>query len=275
MTWQEHFSKDTPVTFLLSVATLWKRELVRFVRQRSRIFGALGTPLIFWLFLGSGLGDSFQSPFPANEMNYLEFFFPGTILLVVLFTTIFSSFSIIEDRKEGFLLSVLVAPVSRSAIVLGKILGSATLATIQGMLLMLAGPLVGIPLTILSFVSGSAVLFLIALSLSSLGFVTAWKSESTQGFHSIMNMLLIPMWLLSGAIFPAQGAFPWVRWIMQVNPLTYSLIAIRRILYGTDLTADIGYSTFTGSLLITIAFGLAVFWLSFWTVQRGKVRGLE
>lgn len=273
LTWKEVFSKDTGVAYLLSIGTLWKRELVRFFRQRSRIFGALGTPLIFWLFLGSGLGDSFRAPASGGEMNYLEFFFPGTILMVILFTTIFSSFSIIEDRKEGFLLSVLVAPVPRSAIVLGKILGSATLAAIQGMLLLLASPLVGIPITLLQFVAAGAVLFLISLCLSSLGFLTAWKSESTQGFHSIMNTLLIPMWLLSGAIFPLEGAFPWIKWIMQVNPLTYSLIAIRKILYDQNLS--ITSSSLNNSLLITIGFGITLFCISLWVVRHGKVRGLE
>jgi len=168
------------MTFLLSVGTLWKRELVRFLRQRSRIFGALGTPILFWLFIGSGLGSSFQLPTSNSEMNYLEFFYPGTILLIVLFTSIFSSLSIIEDRKEGFLLSVLVAPVSRYAIVLAKILGSTTLAFAQAFLLILLMPLLGIPLDAWKLFTLSSALLLISFCLSGLGFATAWKTESSR-----------------------------------------------------------------------------------------------
>src|SRR5688500_16516645 len=111
--------------FLLAMITLWRREMVRFLRQRSRIVGALGSPLIFWLLLGSGVGSSFRSAAgPASpSMDYMEYFFPGTITLVLLFTAIFSTISIIEDRKEGFLQAVLVAPIPRSAFVLGKLLG--------------------------------------------------------------------------------------------------------------------------------------------------------
>ncbi|MFZ0428796.1 MAG: ABC transporter permease, partial [Acidobacteriota bacterium] len=196
--------------------------MVRFLRQRSRVFGALAPPLGIWLLIGSGLGSSFHLPGADTEINYLQYFFPGTILLVILFTAIFSSISVIEDRKEGFLLSVLVAPISRQAIVLGKILGSSSLAFLQGILLLLLCPLLGIQLTFERFILVAAVLLVVSLGLSALGFASAWKTESMEGFHSVMNVLLFPMWLLSGAVFPAEGAFSWVRWVMRVNPLYYS-----------------------------------------------------
>ena len=128
-------------SFLLSASALCRREIVRFLRQRSRIIGALGSPLIFWLLLGSGVGTSFAAG-PGGS-NYLEYYFPGTVVLILLFTSIFATISIIEDRKEGFLQAVLVAPIPRSSFVFGKMLGATSLALIQGVLFMLLAPLVG------------------------------------------------------------------------------------------------------------------------------------
>src|SRR5919112_4339816 len=116
-------------TVLLHAYTLWQRELVRFYRQKSRVVGVIASPLLFWLLLGSGFGTAIRG---GGQANYLTYFFPGALIMIVLFTSIFTMMSVIEDRKEGFLLSVLVAPVNRSVIVLGKVLGGATLATLQG-----------------------------------------------------------------------------------------------------------------------------------------------
>lgn len=207
-------------------------------------------------------------------MNYLEYFYPGTILLIVLFTTIFSSLSIIEDRKEGFLLSVLVAPVSRYAIVLGKTLGATSLAFIQGFLMLLLAPLLGIELTITKIVFSSIALFLISFSLSGLGFATAWKTESMQGYHSVMNVLLFPMWLLSGAVFPTDGAFTWVRWIMLLNPLTYALSILKYFLYD-GVMAEIGGPSLLTSAIVTVLFGLGVFGLSLGLVRKRGLLGVD
>jgi ABC-2 type transport system permease protein len=128
------------------VATLWWRELVHFGRQRGRMAGALGTPLLFWLMIGAGFGDSFRAAGGSGSgtAGYLEYFFPGTVLMIVLFTSIFSTMSVIEDRREGFLLAVLVAPIPRSALVLGKVLGGATLAFVQGLIFVALAPLIGL-----------------------------------------------------------------------------------------------------------------------------------
>jgi ABC-2 type transport system permease protein len=260
---------------LLAVATLWKRELVRFLRQRSRVFGTLATPLIFWLFLGSGLGSSFSLPGAPQTMNYLEYFYPGTILLIILFTTIFSSLSIIDDRKEGFLLSVLAAPVSRSAIVLGKILGGASVAFLQSFLLLLLAPLVGISLDFWRILNVSGALILASLSFSALGFATAWKTESMEGYHTVMNVALFPMWLLSGALFPAAGAFSWVRWVMMINPATYVLALLRRLFYESSIVERMDLPTLPISVVVTVLFGLVVFTFSLRMVRHSRIRGME
>ncbi len=211
--------------FALAASTLWQRELVRFFRQRSRVIGALAPPILFWFIIGSGLGSSFSG------MNYLQYFFPGTVILIVLFTAIFSTISVIEDRHAGFLQSVLVAPLSRLTLVLGKILGGATLAFIQaGLFLLLAGTAgVEIPLSAWPMILVN--LLLLSFGLTGLGFVLAWWLDSTQGFHAIMNLFLIPLWLLSGALFPSSGAAGWMRVIMQLNPVSYSLSCLQRHMF--------------------------------------------
>lgn len=224
-------------SWLLPIASLWRREIVRFVRQRSRIVGALGTPIVFWLLIGSGLRHSFKMSGTSLQTDYLEYAFPGTIVLIVLFTAIFSTISVIEDRREGFLQSVLAAPVRRSAIVLGKVLGSTTLAVGQSVLFLLLAPTIGVSLTIGSALAVFGVLIIVSLGLSALGFLIAWPMQSTQGFHAVMNLFLMPMWLLSGAFFPAAGASGWIGWLMIVNPLTYGVAAMRHALYwGGDHT---------------------------------------
>lgn len=244
-------------SFLVSVLVLWRREMVRFLRQRSRIVGALGSPLIFWLLIGFGVGNSFSPGGQNSAMPYQEYFFPGTVVLILLFTSIFSTISIIEDRKEGFLQAVLVSPVPRSAFVLGKLAGGASLALGQGVLFMLLAPLVGIsvsriPATLL-------MLALVAFSLTALGYIIAWKMDSTQGFHAIMNLLLIPMWLLCGSIFPSTGAPAWLRSVIAINPLTYGLAAVRWTIYDTKAASTMGLPGFGLSVGVTVVFGVVAF----------------
>jgi len=214
---------------LLASYTLWLREIVRFYRDRSRVLGALGSPLVFWYLIGSGLGRSFQGAGTARPLpgGYLQYFYPGTLALILLFTAIFSTISLIEDRQAGFLQGVLVAPVPRSAIVLGKILGGTTLAAIQGMLFLMLAPLARVTVGLGDLPTLLLVILLASFGVTAMGFLIAWRLNSTQGFHAIMNLFLIPMWILSGALFPASGAAGWVRVLMLVNPLTYGVSAMR------------------------------------------------
>ncbi len=240
---------------LLATLALWRRDIVRFYRQRSRIVGALGTPIVFWLLLGSGLGSSFRvDPTAASEGGYLEYFFPGTLALIILFTAIFSTISVIEDRHEGFLQGVLVAPIPRTAIVLGKILGGTTLAVMQASLFLLLAPLANIHLGWTSLPMMILVLTTLAFSVTGLGFALAWMLDSTQGFHAIMNVVLLPMWLLSGAVFPQTGASGWIQVIMFLNPMTYGVSAIRGVLAGGN---NLGFSTSVwSSLILIMIFGI-------------------
>ncbi len=248
------------VNFLLAVYTLWQRELVRFYRVPSRWFGAVGTALLFWALLGSGLGGA----------DYRAYFFPGTMVMSMMFSCIFATASIIEDRQAGFLQSVMVAPVSRSAIVMGKILGGATLATFQGLLILVFAWTVGASFEWVSFMGLLISLFLISFVVTAMGFWLAWKIDSAPGFHAIMNMVLLPMWMVSGAIRFVNPS-PWLKTLMTVNPFTYGVAGVRRglLIPDTDLNQVPSVET---SLLVLIGFAAFFYILSSVVVEKSGER---
>src|ERR1700733_1475012 len=221
---------------MLPPFTLWWREIVRFYRQPTRVVGVLASPLVFWLVIGSGFGTSFRSGGGPGQQHYLDYFYPGALIMIVLFTSIFTMMSVIEDRKEGFLLSVLVAPVPRTAIVLGKVLGGTTLAAFQGMIFLIFAPFAGVHLELMQVLLVAVVVFLVSFSLTALGFAIAWPMDSSQAFHGIVNLFLIPLWLLSGALFPLSGASKSLQIVMRLNPLTYGVEALRGLLYPSAET---------------------------------------
>ena len=245
-------------SLVLPALTLWQREMVRFLRQRDRVVGALLTPVVFWLLLGLGLGRSFHAPGLASDHGYLEYFFAGTLLMILLFTAIFSTISVIEDRREGFLQGVLVAPVAPGGLVLGKILGGATLALGQGLVFVLLAPTVHLHLGLAAAGWLTAMMFLIAFGLTGLGFIVAWPLDSTQGFHAIMNLFLLPLWFLSGALFPPSGAPAWLQWVMKCNPLSYGLAALRQGLYWDQPPTAEWLPTRTVTLLVNAGFAVAM-----------------
>lgn len=262
------------MTWLLPIWTLWWRELIRFVRQRGRVLGALGTPLIFWWLIGSGLGTSFRLASAPPDFNYLNYFYPGTLLLVVLFTSIFSGISVIEDRKQGILLALLVAPVHRSSITLGKISGAATLAFLQGVLLLFLCPFLGIALEPIRFLFLASTVGVVSLALAALGIAAAWHTSSVQSYHAVMNLMLFPIWLLSGAVFPPSGAFSWVQWVMQFNPLTYALSLLHRGIYGEAARA-LGFPDVPLSVAVTLLFAGVCCAGSFFLLAGSRARHWE
>lgn len=231
-------------SFFLPAITLWQRELVRFWRQKSRVLGVVASPLVFWLLIGYGSND-------------LARFYAGALVLTVMFSAIFSTISIIEDRREGFLLSMLVSPAPRTSMVLGKIAGAATLAWIQGLIFLCFAPLAGVSVSLAELIPIAATVFLISFTLTGLGFVIAWRMDSTSGFHAIMNLLLVPMWMVSGSLFPMATAHGFVKWIMWVNPLTYSISLLNFTLRLPNATPGP-----VESLIVTAAFGLVLLLLS-------------
>ena len=277
----------------LAAWTLCRREWVRFIRQGNRVFAALGQPIIFWILLSGLLGTSFQmgtgaagqtpGTFPnsaaataqntvggaaAPSISYAQYFFPGTLVMIILFTAIFATISVIEDRREGFLQSVLVAPVPRWSVVIGKVLGGALIALAHAAVFMLLCFTLNVPLTIFTVPAVLVLLFVIGIALTSLGLAIAWPMQSTQGFHAIMMVFLLPMWLLSGAFAPPGNN--WIGWIVRVNPLTYCLALLRRILYwGADPAVKdavlAGLPSAWVCLAVTVGFVIAMFALA-WRV---------
>ena len=253
---------------LLPAFTLWWREIVRFYRQKSRVVGVIASPVLFWVAIGSGFGNSLRPGASGESQPFLNYFFPGALIMIVLFTSIFTMMSVIEDRKEGFLLSVLVAPVSRSAIVLGKVMGGTTLATIQGLVFLVFAPLVGVHMSVGTFLLVVLTVFLVSFALTALGFAIAWPMDSNQAFHAIINLFLIPMWMLSGALFPLSGASQWLRVLMEINPLTYGVQALRDLLYP----ASQGEFSLMASMATLVLFSLFMFGLSFLMVNRRSTK---
>jgi ABC-2 type transport system permease protein len=251
---------------LATIAVLVSRDLRRFFRQRSRVVGALVQPLIFWLVIGSGLQGSFRMP-GADGVGYLQYFFPGIVMLVVLFTSIFTTMSVIEDRHKGFLQAVLVAPASRTALVLGKTLGGVAIALAQAALFLALMPLAGIDPRAVDWPLAGAMLLFSSVGLSSMGFGIAWWLDSTQGYHVVMSVLLIPLWILSGAMFPLAGAAGWIGWLMRANPMSYAVAGIRRALAGG---APSGSSTAI-ELGVVVAFAIgATAWAAWLCNRRGS-----
>jgi ABC-type polysaccharide/polyol phosphate export permease len=186
--------------------------------------------VIFWLVIGSGMAATFRMP--GTDVGYLEFFYPGVVLMVVLFAAIFTTVSVIEDRHAGFLQAVLAGPGSRAALAVGKSLGSASVALSQAALFLLLSPWAGFPPLQVNWPLLAAALALSALALAALGFAVAWLVDNIQGYHAIQMTLLVPLWVVSGAMFPPSDRHPVFSAVMRMNPVAYGVSAARRALAG-------------------------------------------
>jgi ABC-2 type transport system permease protein len=259
-------------------ALAW-REIIRFFRQKHRIIGSIGTPLVFWLLFGVGLSGSFRIRAGETQQGFLTYFFPGSLLLMVLFTAIFSSISIIEDRREGFLQGVLVSPVPRWAMIFGKVAGGGLVAFAQGLIFLALGLTLPIEPQALSLAALVLFLLVASLAVTALGTFFAWRTDSTQGFHAIMNLVLMPLWLLSGGFFPApawgaaNSASQWALGLaMRLNPLSYAVGGVRRLLVPSVEYPDAWVPSLATSWLVTLLFAGLSFALAVW-VSRERTAG--
>lgn len=250
-------SEQTTTALAPAVWALARREFTRFIRQPQRVIGSLGQPLLFWIFLGSGFTPSFQPP-GMEGMTYLEYFYPGVLMMMILFASIFSCITVIEDRDQGFLQGVLVAPVPRMAIVLGKVFGGASIALFQAFILLLAAPFLDTPLPLASLPLLAVAMVLTAVGYTALGFAIAWSMRSTSGFHAIMMVFLMPLWLLSGALFPVAGAPLWLQGVMMVNPVAHAMTLLRGPFYAgpAELLATPSYLIGLAVVVVWVALGL-------------------
>jgi ABC-2 type transport system permease protein len=221
------------VPFLQAVYVIWLRDVTRFARDRARLIGSLAQPVLFLVVFGVGLSSALGGGriFPPG-LSYLQFMFPGVVSMTVLMASIFSAMSIVWDREFGFLREILVAPIDRSAVAVGKALGGATQAMIGGVIMLVFAPIIGVKLTVLGVLELIPLLFLFAFVLTSLGIAIASRMKSMQGFQVIMNFLMMPMLFLSGALFPLAGLPGWMTVLTRFNPVTYAVSPVRTVLFA-------------------------------------------
>lgn len=213
---------------LKGLYTIWLRDVIRFTRDRSRILASLGQPLLFLFVFGSGLSPA-MAPLGGGNVDFTQFMFPGILAMAVLFTSIFSAVSIVWDREFGFLKEVMVAPISRVTVALGKVAGGTTVALFQGVLVLLFAPLLDIRMTWDQVLILIGLMILLAGMMTSLGILIASRQRTMEGFHVIMNFIMLPMFFLSGAFFPLQGVPLWMEWLSKVNPVTYGVDPLRQV----------------------------------------------
>jgi len=240
---------------LKGIYVIWLRDIKRFFRDRTRIIGAIGQPALYLFVLGTGISTALQPM--TGTSGYIEFLFPGIIGMTILFTSTFSAISIIWDREFGFFKEVMVAPISRTAIALGKAFGGTTQSMIQGTTMLIFTPFLGIKLTFISLVLLFIMMFLTSFAMTSFGILLSSRMKSFQGFQMISNFLLMPMFFLSGSFFPLKNLPPWMDWLVKINPLSYGVDGIRYALLGSK---ELQAFPFYLDILVTV--GVAIVMLA-------------
>ena len=233
---------------LYTIYILWLRQIKRYMRSKSRMIGSLGQPVLFLVALGFGFGPTFAK---AGGGNYIQFLAPGIIAMSILFTAVFSGIEIIWDRQFGFLKETLVAPVSRLSIMVGRTLGGATTAFVQGIIVLLITFVVGFRPELIFTHIIAAFLFMFGISVvfTACGTAIASLMEDIQGFGLIVNLVIMPTFFLSGALFPLDGSPTVIRFITSINPLTYGVDGLRTMLSGITHFGAV----FDGGILIVVA----------------------
>lgn len=237
---------------------IWLRDIKKFWRERSRLMGGIARPVLWLLILGGSLRSAIR-PDTLGGVDYQQYIFPGVIGLTLVFSAMQSAVSIIWDREFGFLKEVLAAPVPRLSIVVGKILGGATQATLQGIITLLFAPLVGLWLPLPTILALIVMMFFVAFALTALGVVIASKMTSFEGFGTISNFVVMPMYFLSGAIYPSTSVPDWLKPLILINPLSYGVDALRHITVGTGtfpLLFDMAFLAVFSLVMIAIALPL-------------------
>lgn len=244
---------------LLTIGMVWRREMIRLFRSRTRIITGLAQPVLFLFILGVGLGPVIGDR-GIPGATYQEFLFPGVLVMSLLFSAMFSAISIVWDREFGFLREMLVAPVSRTALVLGKAVGGGSQAVAQGAILLLAAPIVGIDLGPVELIKMLGLLMLLAFSIVSFGIVVSSRMQRIESFQVVMGLVVNPMLFLSGALFPLNGLPTWLNILTRFNPITYGVDPVRRVLLGDEVALTIGGDVLPiwFEILVVLALGSAM-----------------
>ena len=225
---------------VMAIYIIWYRDILRFWRDRARLFTSFIQPFLFLVIFGTGLSASMRFAAPDTGFDAIQFMFPGIIAMVVLFTAIMSGVSIVWDREFGFLKEVLVAPVSRSAVASGKVLGGGTIAVIQGLLMLVFIPFAHVSLSVSSVFLLIALMLVTAFSLTAMGILIASRIRTMESFQVVMQLLLFPMLFISPAFFPVQSMPAWLKTAVLFNPISYAIDAMRQAVLGAEYTASLG-----------------------------------
>lgn len=257
---------------LLGVYTIWYRDILRFWYDKARMLSALLFPVFFLFIFGSGLSGSIGMM--GGGVDFIQFMYPGIIGMSVLMGAFMSGVSIVWDREFGFLKEVLVAPISRVSVALGRTLGSATVASIQGIMILILAPFIKVSLSIWTVLALIPLMFLLAASMGSLGILLASRIKSTEAFQAIMQMLMFPMIFLSGVFFPMQNLPAWMSFIVKINPASYGVAAIRQVVLGNPPDSPFSIYLFGHAMTIweniavMAAFGFIMIILAMWSFGR-------
>jgi len=248
------------------------RELLRFVQERSRLFSSFAMPLIFLVIFGAGFGELVGSMTPG--VDYMQFMYPGIIAMTVLMSSIMSGISIVWDREFGFLKEILVSPLGRGGIMLGKATGGAAVAVLQGIIMLILAPILGVSIDIVMVLELVLVIIIVSISLSGMGLLVASRMKSQQGFQVVIQVIIMPLIFLAGIFYPVNNVPVWMEVVSKVNPLTYGVDAIRQIFLGSEGAATIGVTIFGHTMtvledvLLVAAFGIVLLSLAVWSFSR-------
>jgi ABC-2 type transport system permease protein len=261
---------------LRAVYIIWYRDVIRYLRDRFRLVASLAQPVLYLVIFGTGLSSSLgggRGGFGGGVLDYKQFLYGGIIGMSILFVSIFSGMSIVWDREFGFLKEILVAPINRSAVAIGKTLGGATQAMVQGLILLLLAPVAGVKLTPISVLELLPLMALVSFALTAMGVALAARMRSMQGFQGVMNFLMMPLFFLSGALFPLKGLPAWMDVLTHLDPLAYGIDPIRKVILGgsgvpSQVTDALGLSLggqpipILGEVGVVLAFGLLMLTLA-------------
>jgi len=251
---------------------VWRRDLLRYWRDRARVVFSFVQPLLYLVVFGSGLSSALGGGFLAGAgaggagLSYTQFIYPGVVSMTILFTAIFGAMSIVWDREFGFMRELLIAPIDRTAIAIGKTLGGATQALVQGVVVLVLAPFLGVTLTLTQVVELLGLMSVLAFGLSAFGVAVGSRMRSMQGFQVVMNFVMMPMFFLSGALFPLTGLPGWMTVLTRIDPASYGVDPIRRVLLGSSgfpvdrmaLTLFDQTVPILAESAVVIAFGLAM-----------------
>jgi ABC-2 type transport system permease protein len=248
------------------------REILRFIQERSRLFSSFAMPLIFLVVFGAGFGQLIGSMTPG--VDYIQFMYPGIIAMTVLMGSIMSGVSIVWDREFGFLKEILVSPLGRGGIMLGKAAGAAVVAVLQATIMLILAPILGVSIDILMVLQLMLVVVVISMSLAGMGLLLASRMKSQQGFQLTMQVLIMPLIFLAGVFYPVNNVPAWMEVVSKINPLAYGVDAIRQIFLGSDAASVVGVTIFGHTMtvvedvLVVAAIGIVLLILAIWSFSR-------